>query len=795
MKKIFLFSLLVFSQLHSQAVNTTLYGVFAGRGSSDYSSCYGYTAPNGREYAILGCYTGTSIIDITEKPIKEVSFIPGPNSLWREMKVYNNYAYVVTEGSGNGAGLQIIDLTKPDSTKLVNTFQPNINGRNVTTNHTVSIEGKYLYLNGSKPGIGGIIVLDLTNPINPIALGEYQNLYVHDCSIYNDTIYAAGIYGQGLDIIDATNKSNMKRIKLVSYSGAGTHNTDMTIDGKYVLTTDEIGSQNIMRIWDKTDINNIQLVSTYHAKPQTIIHNAHVKGNYAYIAHYSEGLRIVDLTNPTVPVEVASYDTYPGSANNYVGAWGAFPYFNSNKVLISDMTSGLTVVEFNSAQIKAARGIITLTDSVTNLPISDVRVELLENGNVFTSNIKGEVGIGYLKDTVTLRLSKSTYLSGYLLLTKKIILSYDSLKKIEIKMKSLPVGLVNGKIINSVTNEPIKKFPVRISKTNLSVQTDSLGIFNFGYLLGDTTYTFVATGIFGYLPDSVSKKIITNSDNNIQFKLTPKFYDNFEYDLGWTVGNQKDSGFYGIWARSRAVAYSFLGLQAQPTNHTSSGVMALVTGGQSGTSTQNVDGRTTITSPTFFPKDYTQNIFVKYWRWFFTSSNNIGEDSLITQITNDNGITWKTIEVISSRANSWIESKIKLNDFVNITPTMQIRFIAVDGGPSSVVESVIDDLWISDQLTDVIEDNIIPEKYLLEQNYPNPFNPTTTIKFSIPFTSNVNISVFDVLGRKVETLINGKVEVGNHKIKWNGVKFQSGTYFYKIQSGGFTETKKLILIK
>jgi hypothetical protein len=89
----------------------------------------------------------------------------------------------------------------------------------------------------------------------------------------------------------------------------------------------------------------------------------------------------------------------------------------------------------------------------------------------------------------------------------------------------------------------------------------------------------------------------------------------------------------------------------------------------------------------------------------------------------------------------------------------------------------------------------IPKEYSLEQNYPNPFNPTTTISFSIPQKSFVSLKVFDVLGREVATLANEIQQAGNKSVEFNGEHQPSGVYFYRLQAGTFTETKKLILLK
>ncbi len=91
--------------------------------------------------------------------------------------------------------------------------------------------------------------------------------------------------------------------------------------------------------------------------------------------------------------------------------------------------------------------------------------------------------------------------------------------------------------------------------------------------------------------------------------------------------------------------------------------------------------------------------------------------------------------------------------------------------------------------------NGIPVKFSLSQNYPNPFNPATSFEFSVPQKSFVNLEIFDVLGRKIETLINGELKPGTYKTEWNASKYPSGVYFYRLVAGNISETKKMILLK
>ena len=86
-------------------------------------------------------------------------------------------------------------------------------------------------------------------------------------------------------------------------------------------------------------------------------------------------------------------------------------------------------------------------------------------------------------------------------------------------------------------------------------------------------------------------------------------------------------------------------------------------------------------------------------------------------------------------------------------------------------------------------------KYRLSQNYPNPFNPSTTISYSIPQRNFVQLIVYDILGREVSSLVNKEQAAGNYKVEFNASYLSSGVYFYRLQSGGFSETKKLILLQ
>ena len=94
-----------------------------------------------------------------------------------------------------------------------------------------------------------------------------------------------------------------------------------------------------------------------------------------------------------------------------------------------------------------------------------------------------------------------------------------------------------------------------------------------------------------------------------------------------------------------------------------------------------------------------------------------------------------------------------------------------------------------------MENNNLPNSFDLFQNYPNPFNPSTKIKYLIIKDSFVSLKVFDVLGKEISTLVNEKLSAGEYEVEFDGSRLSSGIYFYKIESGDYTEIKKMVLLK
>ncbi|HEX2787937.1 MAG TPA: choice-of-anchor B family protein [Ignavibacteria bacterium] len=329
-----------------------------------YSALWGYVAPNGREYAILGCYDGTAFIDITDSAnIREVDFVPntgtGSSNAWREMKFVGHYAYVVSELSQSG--IQIMDLQYlPDSVRYVGKF----NMTSHSSTHSISTDGTYLYLNGVNTSFvptGGIAIVSLANPEVPVKIGQWATKYVHDCRIINDTIYASCINAGEINIINATNKAAPVTVKTFqTVPNPFTHNSARTVDGKYLFTTDETSSPNgKLKVWNIANLNNVTYVRNWlpTSISTAIVHNVEIYGNLAVIAHYTAGIRVLNIADPENPVEIGWYDTYPSSNSaSFNGCWGVY-MFPSGKIVGSDMQTGLYVVKVTSLTNAGSTGV------------------------------------------------------------------------------------------------------------------------------------------------------------------------------------------------------------------------------------------------------------------------------------------------------------------------------------------------------------------------------------------------------------------------------------------------------
>lgn len=422
----------------------------------------GYAA-NGKEYALVGNQTGTGIVDVTDPTapvlLKQVTAL---NSLWREIKVYQHYAYVTTEAAGQG--LQIIDLTKlslpvpdVDVKSFVGPEGDLVSINNIHSLHIDTAKG-FLYafggsstilINGVNTSVNGAVVLDIkTDPWNPHYVGNYNANYIHDGFAINDTLYGGHIYGGYFSIIDFRNKTAPVVVNTQTTPTTFTHNTWRSDDGKTIFTTDERAASYVAA-YDVSNPLNIKLLDKIRspAVENAIVHNTHVLNDYLVTSWYTEGVTIVDAHRPQNLVQVGQYDTYDGSGAVFAGAWGVYPYLPSGNLIVSNYTTGQGLFVLTPQYVRACYLEGLVTDMATGLPLSGVSVTI-NSSDMDKKAVSNNIG-NYYTGQVTAGTFSVTYAkTGYDSKTiTGIILAngHVTLQNVALTPSIIPVELVDIK--------------------------------------------------------------------------------------------------------------------------------------------------------------------------------------------------------------------------------------------------------------------------------------------------------------------------------------------------------------
>jgi len=336
-------------------------------GAIEANDIWGWTdSTTGKEYAIVGATSNTTFVDVTN-PIAPVVLGHLPtatiNSGWRDIKVYRDHAYIVSEATDHG--MQVFDLTRLRGVSSPQTFTVDFHYTNFGNCHNMVIneDSGFGYAVGTTNFAGGPEFIDLRNPGSPVLAGGYSgDNYSHDAQvvIYNgpDTEhFGKEIYiGSNEDktvIIDVTDKSNPIQLSTLTYNLVSyTHQGWLTEDHKFFLLGDELdevrhGVSTRTLILDVSDLDNPSVKFFNSGFSNAIDHNGYVKGNEFFLSSYTAGLRIYDvsdLENSLMP-EIAFFDTHPASdATSFNGVWSVYPYLESGNILINDIEQGLFIV-------------------------------------------------------------------------------------------------------------------------------------------------------------------------------------------------------------------------------------------------------------------------------------------------------------------------------------------------------------------------------------------------------------------------------------------------------------------
>ncbi len=376
--EIVLESSIISAQASIQELNTELLenwdsgheNVFLEYGVSTYNDIWGYTDELGNEYALIGTWDGTHIINISSNPAVETAFVPGSYSTHRDIKTYSNYMYVGTEANfpdpiyfEDGSyyiepqGVQVVDLSDPANPIVVTEWD------GVVQSHNIMEADGFLYVIGSTQyysndgmeeswGLDDLIILDLSDPENPEKVGGWSDEYFHDVCVSGDILYGCGIYSGTMWAMDISDKTNPQVIS--TWNGVpSAHACWVSDDGNTVFTASETVGGHIIS-WDVTDLNNVTMLGEWlpSGGEAYSAHNIFIRGDHLYISYYVYGLQILNVENPVELTLSGVYDTFRQSPTSiFDGAWGVFPYFDSGKIVVSDRQTGLYVVDFQEEEL------------------------------------------------------------------------------------------------------------------------------------------------------------------------------------------------------------------------------------------------------------------------------------------------------------------------------------------------------------------------------------------------------------------------------------------------------------
>ena len=611
-------------------------------GNASGADCWGYVSPSGREYALMGLSWGNGIVEVTDpaNPVILTVVPGGVNSLWRDITIVGDHAYAVSDNSG--VGIQVMNLANIDSGVVQ--FVGNISQGGHSTTHTLlsNPDSGFLYACGGNANNGGVIPCSTANKDNPVFTGPgWNEQYVHEAQIVNYTsgpyagkeiafLYSGGpYYGEpnGLAIVDFTNKAAPVELSFLAYPGIRfSHQGWLSVDRRYLYQNDELDSPGSANV------------------PRCLT-------------------RVFDVSDLTNPRLCASFSTGLPSVdhNEYVSGRYLFQSNYSTGMHVWDLSDPLR--PFRVAWIDTRP-----EDDSTDYVGAWGNYPFFPSGTVLISDLERGLFIVQLS-----------------------VLEVD------------PVGAMPTAL------EPGQATPVTVHVNERDASVDSNAVQLWVSVNGQpyeaSTMTPGAGGTFtGAIPagscqDRVRYYVSASTDEpvarafsfplrgqaeplsaRVQTGETVVFSDDFQTNQGWTVANTGVSA--GAWVRGTPIPEG--GHGAAIGDADGSG-QAYVTG-----NAENVDldgGPTRLTSPTL-DLSGAPDAVVTYSRWLMSIQGTT--DSLVTEISGNNGTNWTQVESVGPSSGGWRSFSFRVADFVTPTAQVKVRFSVSDANNNSATEAGID---------------------------------------------------------------------------------------------------------
>ena len=779
--------------------------------STSFSDIWGYTAPDGHEFALAGKSDGTSIIDISTNPHNpvEVGFIPGASSTWRDLKVHGHYCYVTNE---TGGGLDIISLEDPFNPYKVGAYTSTF-----TSAHNINIADGYAYIFGANVDAGGCRILDLTDPENPVEVGSWETTYFHDGYVKNDTLYGSGIYYGSLYIVDVSDKTNPTTLVEHNYSNYGSHAVWVSDDSKYAITADEKNGGYI-NIFDIQDFSNINHLSTWYPNETNAsnksAHNVFFKDNLLYISYYVYGTRIVDMSDPSNPVEVGYYDFYPGQQGLYNGNWGTYPFTGNGLIYSTDFSgNGFFVMSYPYMGEIEFEELNDTEDAVTLIPLE---VQIVESANypIDFSTLQLFWGLnGTIADSMDMVAGTAGGYIGNITPTGEdgsmhYYVSYETTGGERVsKPYGAPLSTFSFNIgadqvppvVHSISNLNDQFYPAGSYEVYIEA-SDNIGIgtVELQWRVGNSDVQTAACSEIG--TSGIYEGTVTYSDVDPVTFIT---YWAVVTDAS-SMANQTESELkvfavtddYTLGDFENAAALDRWDLGEWGRQYVNSDIGHALNDSPGSNYEPNSENPCYLVEPlnlTYF--DYA------YFHFYSGEMFSEGDYGYLQFKRGSSGI-WQTILTVNS-FNQIEEKFVDLDSFIN-EDELYIRLLFTSDGNEESIGWFVDDihLILNQEMPDVSvnDEFVLPSTVELYPAYPNPFNPVTSIRYNLPQAGLVNLKVYDLMGREIRTLTAGFENAGVKSVVWDardnhGNMISSGVYIYRLEAAGQVQANKLILLK
>ena len=762
------------------------------RFNDECANIWGY-ANDGKEYAIIGRVSGTSIFEVTDgKNPSLLLHIPGARSQWREIKSWKNYIYAVADQGKDG--LLIINMSNAAELITYSFFRPQVTINDKTLNimktdslnraHELFIDEKgFCYLTGSNLHFG-VTIFDLNkNPESPEFVGIFNSNYSHDAFARGDTLWSADILAGEFTVWDLNNKKNPIKLAFQQTGFAFTHNIWLSDDGRYAFTTDERANA-FVESYDVSDLNNITLLDKYRSRTTqirgTIPHNTYYHNGYLVTSYYTDGFTIVDASNPAHLVEVGAFDTYPGGNEDFHGCWGVYPFLPSGNIIASDIEFGLYVVKPTYKKAAYLKGVIK--DSLSGLVLGNakIKIDLIPFNEVFSApNGTYKTGAPYTGE-VTVEIIKD----GYRAKKITIDLKQGEVSNTDILLAPLNKGEMTILVVDAVTKQGIPNAQILFERpearfiVNTNAGGSSLNLINEGQWA-------LYIGAWGYKFENRAVTVSTGSQLII-VELSKRYEDYFVFDYGWTASSTANRG---IWARVKPRG-AFIREKAMNPNHDlpdDAGELCMVTGNGSTAATgDDVDaGFTKLITPVMDLTAYTQPI-LSFYAWtvrtnLFDTIPSQGSHRVYLASGNDTLL----LETLPPHNPAWTKYTISL-DPTKIKNKSSVHLIFEAFEPPNIdtrniVEFAVDGFLLTDgPLTANKEESTVASKYKI---FPSPFTDQITIRGN-PESFDRQIDFINLNGRKVRS-DNWKRLQSEVQLR---PEISSGIYFIQVVSTNRVET-------